>query len=141
MHPQKIALAILSVIGMFATFLPWAVTSEGVAIAGTAGAGWITSGVYLVIFIIIFTGSFRLRISTFSLVCIISLAILNSIYGILIINNMKLERTSQMILKGTSTGSGLYILIVTGFVLTVLGVLLHRRLHKTKPTEMPDAQQ
>src|SRR5690349_1894632 len=123
MHSQKLVLIALCIAGMVASFLPW-VTTPGLAdVPGTDGGGWITFSVFALIIIVILTGRPARTVSMFSLTCISILAILNAIYGCIIINYIDADTLGLKLPNYASAGVGLYLLIVTGFIIPVSGFI------------------
>lgn len=55
-HVQKLALAVASVLGILATFMPWATLPVVGTIYGTAGDGWVTLALFVPALVLAFRG-------------------------------------------------------------------------------------
>lgn len=126
MHLQKVVLVPLAIIGMLVTFLPWYTTAGQASTDGRAGAGWITFSIYIIILLVLLTGNFKWKLSAFSLTCISLLSILCSVYGIILTGRQSPGTFANLSQTLTSTGIGLYLLIITGFLVPITGLFLRR---------------
>lgn len=135
MHIQKIILIPLSLLGILATFLPWQVMPGIPSTDGTGGAGWITAGIFFIILLAILIGNFRYRLSGFTYTCISILSILAAIYGILLTDKTATGISNSLDETSASTGIGLYILIISGLLIPVLGFFLRGPKKQNRTTE------
>jgi hypothetical protein len=138
MHPQKIVLILLAIPGMFASFLPWIIMQGVTPVNGTSGAGWITFAVFAIILTIIFSGRFRDRISGFSIICISILALLNGLYGLILINEIEGNESAAEKSLAASPGIGIYLIIICGFLIVLAGLFMRGRKVVTPVKEGPE---
>lgn len=130
MHYQRITIIIISILGMFATFLPWIVAPIVGSVSGTGGDGWFTFAFFGLAALISIIGKRQAIINTLPSVIIGLLGFFGLIMGfwkILIVNRIKSELINtplfgEMMTAGTQVGSGLYLLILTGGALLVLTI-------------------
>lgn len=123
-----------AVFGMLATFLPWVKVPLVGDISGTDGSdGWITFGLYLIPFIIVLIGDKTQRIKTKSVKFFLAIvpALLATAIGIykivdilsVLIDNVDSDDDnpfSQVFASGFSIEAGLYLVVLSGIVLTIL---------------------
>lgn len=82
MHPQRITLLVLAVLGTLTTFMPWAEISYFGVIDGTKGVGWISFVLFLAIIVLALIGKKVELVSKGVMISIIVLSLLCFFLGI-----------------------------------------------------------
>ena len=123
MHIQRIMLLPRVVLAMLSTFMPWVVTPGIPSSDGTPGAGWITFGIYAVILVLIVFGRWTNRMDMYSFTCASMLAILCSVYSIILMAQIKEGDINDPSQTATTPGFGLWVLMLMGFLFPVVGFI------------------
>lgn len=123
MSKQRIILLITSIIGMVATFLPWAsvlgISVSGTGAAGQPGDGWLTLGIFAVPLIISIIGERTEPLGKTKFACVVA-GVINTIIGIIKITDLNSVGGGMF---GVSIGFGLYLLIIAGVGVCVVSFL------------------
>ncbi|MGV8057301.1 MAG: hypothetical protein AB2L12_04585 [Smithellaceae bacterium] len=125
MNKQRIGILIASGIGMFGTFMPWAKTINS-TVDGTNKDGWISFGLFLIIFLIslIKDRSQSLKGGLLYAALVPSvIAVVLGIFEIIEIKNSMLAKYYTF-LGGVSIGFGLVLIIVAGIAVPIIAFTL-----------------
>ncbi|MCL2409794.1 MAG: zinc ribbon domain-containing protein [Oscillospiraceae bacterium] len=123
MHKQRLILAIVSVLGILATFLPWATNIPFLGsvngIAGDASDGWFTLILFAVALIISLIGNrTEAMVSKIKFVAV-GAGLINAIIAIWNISQVN-DLRSAFGGFGISVGFGLYLLVIAGIGVAVI---------------------
>ena len=119
MQAQKIIISLLTIAGIIATFLPWATGSNFVTQTGNSGPGWITLFIYAIILFVLYTGRPAKKLSLFSLIGIIVLAILNSVYAWQVFKDLR-----ESGIESFKAGIGIQLVMANGILIPIAGIIL-----------------
>jgi uncharacterized membrane protein YuzA (DUF378 family) len=132
MHKQRIAVMVAALLGIIATFLPWA-TVAGVTITGSQ-VTYITLGLCAIALILALLGDRSQPVASGMRIGIAVLGLLTGAYGAYQIMDMNkaVDRMAGMeggaeIASGAAVGIGLYLVIAAGFLLLILPFMLGSR--------------
>lgn len=128
MNKQRLALLIVSAVGMLATFLPWVKAPILGELDGTRGDGWITFVLYLIPLIICLNGNKKNPVKIPQLYGIIYPGIIAIIIGVWKINDLRSTMSqsnddnsfSKILNSSVSIGFGLYLVILAGISLIIV---------------------
>lgn len=131
MNKQRNAILIVSGLGVLATFLPWVKAPIIGSVNGTDGDGWITLVLFAVPLAISLLGDKTKAITGGQLYGAILPALLAGIIGALKISdfNSKMAEIgdnpfAKAMSDNVSIGMGLYLVVIAGFALPILGFLI-----------------
>jgi hypothetical protein len=133
MHKQRIAVMVAALLGIIATFLPWATIPLVGTIAGSE-VTFLTLGLCAVALILALLGDRSQPVASGMRIGIAVLGLLTGAYGAYQIMDMNkaVDRMAGMeggaeIASGAAVGIGLYLVIAAGFLLLILPFMLGSR--------------
>jgi hypothetical protein len=134
MHQQRLAIVIAAAVGMLGTFLPWVSVPFLGSISGARGDGWISFVLFLVALLMALLGNKQSIMKGIQFVVAIvfgALAAALGVWKILDINSAMGETTaenplSQSLGSIVSIGIGLYVIVVAGIAIILLGFILQK---------------
>ena len=118
MNKQRMALLLAAIVGIAATFLPWA-TVLGMTIDGTVGDGWISLGLFAIIIILAVLGDRGLSLKGGQFIAVVVLALCATALGVYEIMNLNKSGGEYV-----QIGFGLYVLVAAGAACLLLPFLL-----------------
>lgn len=131
MSKQRLAILITSGIGILATFLPWIQAPIVGAINGTKGDGWITCALFTVTLIATLVGNRKKNLKEISLLLVIIPSIVAGIIGFWKVvdfnsamSGMEDNPFAEALGSAVSIGIGLYLVIISGFLIPLFSFLI-----------------
>lgn len=133
MSKQRLAVVILSSIGMLTTFMPWVSMPIVGSVSGSKGDGWFSFSFFLIALIIGLMGSGKKILSKEQILGISLFGVLAAILGIWKIIDFNtimstIDTEDNIFTKAFSMGIsiefGLYLLVLTGVLISILPACL-----------------
>lgn len=142
MHKQRIAILIAAGLGALGTFLPWVHAPIVGAVPGSSGDGWITFILFVITIGLCFVGNRTQTLNLGLLVGTIVPSLLASIVALLKIIDFKSKMSSadvdnpfaKAITQTVGIGIGLYLIVLAGIAVLVLGLMLKKSDVQLKPS-------
>ncbi|MCZ2222306.1 MAG: hypothetical protein LC122_01555 [Chitinophagales bacterium] len=135
MHKQRIAILIVAGIGALGTFLPWVHAPIVGSVPGSSGSdGWITFILFVITIGLCFVGNRTKTLKLGFLVGAIVPSLLASIIAIIKIIDFNSKMSSadvdnpfaKAITQTVGIGIGLYLIVLAGIAVLVLGIILKK---------------
>ena len=136
-HTQRVVIAGVALLGIIATFLPWAHLPLVGAIYGTKGDGWITFVCFLVSLVCIFVGNKNIPIAGWQKILVPVAGVVAALVGIskpiyLAIKSAEMAEENPlagaMMANAVQIGLGVYLVIAAGIATVAVTFLLSRNI-------------
>jgi hypothetical protein len=119
MSDQRLAIALLAIVGISSTFMPWVKISPVEYTLGTEDLGWITLGLFIVPLILVFLGRRSRLLKEGSLYVAMAASILAALVGV--------WKIIDLDTRVVSVEYGLYLLVIAGFAIPLAAYIIGDR--------------
>ncbi len=127
MNKQRLGMVIAAAVGMLGTFLPWASIPFFGSVSGTRGMGWVTLVLFLVALLMALLGDKLSLLTGAKFYVAIAVSVLAAVIAVLQIMDLKSAMSgSGSFGSAVSIGFGLYVIILAGLAVPVLGFTLKK---------------